>query len=112
MSNLPILNYHGIETRENEYPWLEEEKPYVLPFTKFEAQLNFLAENDFKSLSLNGLEDWLEKKVVHAKPIVLTFDDGHICHCDHVIDALIKRNIKAIFFIPTKIPPHHFLNIP
>ena len=103
MNKLPILNYHGIETSEDQYSWLESEKVYVLLREVFERQLTRLSGEGFKTLSLGELEEWLEGKNLCEKPVMLTFDDGHISHLKHVVPVLKEKNFKAIFFIPVSL---------
>ncbi len=100
MNKLPILGYHGIEASEDQYSWLEPEKVYVLSLQVFEKQLAQLSDEGFSALSLSELDEWLEGKNVCEKPIMLTFDDGHISHFEHVVPLLKKKNFKAIFFVP------------
>ncbi|MBI1977229.1 MAG: polysaccharide deacetylase family protein [Candidatus Omnitrophica bacterium] len=97
---LPILNYHGIELRRGEYPWLQEETPYVILTDSFEFQLDYIANEGFTTLSEAGLGTWLDGKSSVRKPIMLTFDDGHISHLDHVMRALTGRQMKGLFFVP------------
>lgn len=101
MSDLVILNYHGIEIFSGEYPWLPAEKPYVLNISQFETQLDFLVANTFQSLNLSELDQWFENKHQVMNQIVLTFDDGPVSHYEHVIPALKKRNMKGIFLVST-----------
>ena len=103
MSSLPIVSYHGIESKEGEYSWLEAEKVYVLSSQAFEAQLEKLSQEGFETLSLNQIGDWLDGKGFSDKSIALTFDDGHISHLEHVIPALKQKQFKAIFFIPVSL---------
>ena len=49
--------------------------------------------------SLPELNQWLEEDRGPAKKVVLTFDDGHMSHFEHVVPALQKRKMKGIFFI-------------
>ncbi len=100
MNKLPILSYHGIEANEDQYSWLEPEKVYVFSLQAFEKQLAKLSEDGFKTLSLSELEEWLEGKDLCEKPVMLTFDDGHISHFEHVAPLLKKKNFKAVFFVP------------
>ncbi|MBI4358119.1 MAG: polysaccharide deacetylase family protein [Candidatus Omnitrophica bacterium] len=98
--HLTILNYHGVEKEKGEYPWLDVERPYVISLKTFEEQLDLLLENGFKTLTMGELEDWVEGRCVYAKPVVLTFDDGHIGHYQYVVSALSRRHFKGAFFIP------------
>ena len=97
---LAVLNYHGIESRQDEYLWLEEEKPYVLSSKFFEEQMDRLATTGFSTLTLKELGDWLNGKDFDLAPAVLTFDDGHLSHYEHVLTRLKQKKLKGVFFIP------------
>ncbi len=99
MSHLVILNYHGIESHSGEYPWNPAEKPYVLSLAEFESQLGLIVANTFRTLSSPELDLWLEDRQNQTNQIVLTFDDGHISHYDHVVSALKRKNMKGIFLV-------------
>ncbi len=103
MNQLPILGYHGIEARENQYTWLEEEKIYVLSLGAFDRQLAKISQDGFVALSLDEMEDWLGGKNIDEKPVMLTFDDGHVSHFDHVAPILKRKNFRAIFFVPVSL---------
>ena len=96
---LVILNYHGIEKTTDEYPWDPAEKTYVLNLAEFEAQLDLLIANMFQTLSLSQMNLWLEGHTSPINQIILTFDDGHMSHYDHVLPALKRRSMKGIFLI-------------
>lgn len=99
MSHLVILNYHGIESRENQYDWFPQETPYVLNLSQFESQLDLIQAHSFQTLSLTEFDAWLEGKESGVDQIVLTFDDGHISHHGYVLPCLKKRKMRGIFLI-------------
>ncbi len=110
MNQLPILNYHGLESKNGEYSWLDEEKPYVLSASAFSNQLTYLKQHGFSTLSLSELENWLAGKRFE-RPVVLTFDDGHVSHYEHALPILKARHQKAIFFIsPSLIGKRDYMN--
>ena len=98
MNGLPVLNYHGIESREGEYAWLEAEKIYVLSIEAFKKQLEYLAASGRSTLSLDQLKAWLKRKG-DSKSVLLTFDDGHVSHFEHVAPVLKANHFSGIFFI-------------
>lgn len=104
MTQLPILNYHGIESRLRPYAWKEEEKEYVVRIDQFEAQAELLSVAGFKSLSLAEMGKWLEEFREDKEPVVmLTFDDGHISHYEWAMPALLKWNLKGLFFVSSEL---------
>lgn len=100
MNPLPILNYHGIESWEGEYDWTPTERTYVIGRRTFEAQLDRLVSDGFVTLSLDELSNRIGE-YDQEKRILLTFDDAHVSHLEHVLPGLKKRSLKGIFFVPT-----------
>ena len=100
--NLPILNYHGLESRPEEYEWLDEERPYVLSLLRFSSQMEELLRRSYRTLGLADLKEWQSGKG-KEKPVMITFDDGLKSHGDHAAVLLQKKNMKAIFFIPVSL---------
>jgi len=103
---LPVLGYHGFESRPGEYEWVDADKPYVIPVEGFEAQLDRIVNDEFTSFSLSDLQQWLSAKASHERPVMITFDDGHISHYEHVAPHLKKKGLKAIFFISAGLVGH------
>jgi len=87
LNSLRVLIYHFIP------------KEYKL---KFEEQIKFFI-NNFRLLSPEELDLFFENKFKNDMCLLLTFDDGLKSQYDNAIEILEKYNIKAIFFIPTKI---------
>ena len=96
----PILNYHGIQSREGEYAWQDAEKIYVLSTETFKRQLEHLTASGRSALSLESLENQLKGKG-DSPSVLLTFDDGHVSHFEHVAPALKEVCFTGVFFIPT-----------
>jgi peptidoglycan/xylan/chitin deacetylase (PgdA/CDA1 family) len=56
-----------------------------------------MAEAGYDALDLGGLDAWLAGRMPGVKPVVLTFDDGHISMIDFVLPVLKAMKLKAIF---------------
>lgn len=66
----------------------------------FAAQLDYLAENGFRTIGLKELASHLEgRHILSNKDILLTFDDGYLDNWVYAWPELKKRNMKALFFI-------------
>ncbi len=98
---LCVLNYHGIESRKDEFFWHPGEKAYALSTETFQLQLDQLRDVGLGMISLNELGEWLNAEDGGGKRILLTFDDGHLSHFRYVAPELKERNLNGIFFIPT-----------
>ncbi len=72
---------------------------------KFEAQILFLAENNYMSLTSNEFYEIITGKRENVEnAIVLTFDDGHHSLWSFAFPILKKYGMKAIsFLVPDKI---------
>ena len=99
MTLLPVLTYHGIECASGEYGWTAPEKPYGVSVSVFEKQVKLIVDSGFQSLALDETGKWLSGKRTYHRPILITFDDGHLSHYEHAAAYLKKNKVKAVFFI-------------
>ncbi len=93
---VPILMYHHIQ----DYPYgkdLSSVSIFVSP-ANFEAQLNWLALNNFQTVDLSYFQNPTR---ISGKPIVLTFDDGYQDAYDQVFPMLRKYGFAATFYLIT-----------
>lgn len=99
-AQLPVLMYHYVSV-----PPANADK-YRLDLSvtpaAFEAQLKYLKDNGFTTISLQDLHDYLSKgKPLPAKPIALTFDDGHLDAYANAFPLLKKYGMTGTFFVVT-----------
>lgn len=91
---VPILVYHRVNDADK--------NPTTLTVADFDAQMKFLVDNGYRVISPDDLLDaWETGKTLPAKPIVLTFDDGHADIYNNVFPILQKYNMRATVFIVT-----------
>ena len=93
---LPVLLYHRVVNSKKE---VGKHKIYVFK-DRFEAQLKFLKENGYETLTFhdllqNNIKDWNKK-------IVLTFDDGYEDNYTILFPLLKKYGFKAVIFLVTQ----------
>ncbi len=70
----------------------------------FQAQLRWLAENGFRTLTAEQLASFLDGGAIQAKSVVLTFDIGTAQRADYadtIIPALERYGFHALFFVVT-----------
>ena len=92
--NLPILMYHGI----TELP--SEVNEYTIHKDTFEADLKWLGDNGFTTISVKQLIDYVEKgEALPAKPVLITFDDGHASDYRFAYPLLQKYHMKGVFSV-------------
>ena len=91
---VPVLKYkrvNDVDKNEN-----------TLSVEQFDAQMKYLVDEGYNTISPAELLDaWEGKFSLPAKPVVLTFDDGHIDAYKNVFPILQKYKLKATFFVVT-----------
>lgn len=88
-----FLMYHNITGRGDIYSVSKK---------NFTEQMDFLAEQNFHTLTLSDFLELEQKKVKsNDKFIVITFDDGYVDNYTTVLPILQERALKATFFITT-----------
>lgn len=93
VTSIPVLMYHEIGDVEN--------NNYVRA-SEFEAQVRWLAENGYHTVSLaEAYRHFNDFKPIAQKPVVLTFDDGYATFHDIVVPTLQKYGFRATAFIVT-----------
>ena len=93
----PILEYHMVT--ENPPP---DSEVYNVPPEEFAAQLDYLKQNDYTTITLH--EFMLAKHgkfQMQPKPIVLTFDDGYENVYTEMLPILEAHKMKAVVYVIT-----------
>ena len=91
---IPILMYHSISAADPENGLL------VAP-EEFEAEVAYLKENGFTTLSLGEAVEAMKTGHVPEKPVVISFDDGYVDNYTDAFNILKKYEMKGTFFIIT-----------
>jgi peptidoglycan/xylan/chitin deacetylase (PgdA/CDA1 family) len=90
---VPILCYHRLGTASS--------KMVVAP-SSFEAQLDWLARNDYRVIPLADLSAFLAgKKALPRRSVVITFDDGYESVYRHAYPLLKRHGFPATVFVYT-----------
>lgn len=91
---IPVLMYHSINYEKNNI--------LRVPKEKFAAQMKWLYDNGYSTLSLDEVYDAVANdKEVPEKSVVLTFDDGYKDNYENAFPVLKKYNFKATVFMIT-----------
>ena len=91
---VPILVYHRVSDTDK--------NPMTLKVADFDAQMKYLVDNGYHVIAPDDLLDaWASGKTLPSKPIVLTFDDGHMDIYNNVFPILQKYNMRATVFVVT-----------
>ena len=91
---VPILTYYQVNDIDK--------NSQTMTVEQFDAQIKYLVDDGYNIISLDELLDaWEGKKSLPNKPVVITFDDGHLENYKNVFPILKKYNAKATFFVVT-----------
>ena len=91
---IPILYYHSI--------MLETGNDLRMPPDQFEAQMAYLQDNGYNSVSLEQLYQASYKGgTLPEKPVVITFDDGYVDNYTTALPILKKHGYTATVFMVT-----------
>ncbi|MDC6466080.1 polysaccharide deacetylase family protein [Flavobacteriaceae bacterium] len=91
---MKAIMYHYVRPRDEKFPHL-----FRLDLNSFKKQLDYF-ESNFGFISKESFIDSIRNKE-KKNGVVLTFDDGLICHYKNVFPELKKRGLWGIFYIPT-----------
>ena len=101
VARVPILMYHFLSVPPADADIYQQDLS-VTP-ENFEAQLAYLKEAGYTTITLNDLTYHLAGlKPLPEKPIILTFDDGYADNYTHAFPLLQKYGFQASFFLVTQ----------
>lgn len=97
---VPILSYHHV--RDWEPADREQDRPYIMPPAKLEAELRYLREQGYQSVTTARVYAYYaEGKPLPPKPILLSFDDSYASQYTNALPLLKQYGFSATFFIMT-----------
>ena len=99
---VPVLNYHFFYTQGKETC----NETICLEVTKFREQLQYLKENNFKTLTMEEFRKWMYGEIeIPSKSILLTVDDGALGtgkHNGNYLNTLLEEyKLNATLFLIT-----------
>ena len=96
-AGFPILEYHM--GTENPRP---DAEPYVVPPEEFAAQLDYLREEGYTTITPQDYARARKgKQELPEKPVILSFDDGYEDNHRVVLPMLEERGMRAVFYMVT-----------
>ena len=96
---LPVLMYHHLAP-SNAPDWIFSENEAVLSIEQFQHQMQLLYELDYKTLSLQELQNYLTTdKKIPERSVVITFDDGYESNYHYAYPILKEHDHHSILFI-------------
>lgn len=97
---IPILLYHHI--LPNEVNRAHQENPFTVSTEAFEAQMQYLYDNDFHTLTLSELEAFLyEGAPLPENSVMIHFDDGYYSNFVYAYPILQRFGHRAVVFMIT-----------
>ena len=101
-TEIAVLNYHFFYDKNEE----KCNESICLDISNFEKQLNYLKENNYKTLTIEEYRSWLYKEIdLPKKSVLLTIDDGAMgtskINGNKLIPLLEKYEINATLFLIT-----------
>lgn len=103
---VPILYYHSVMR--------EDGNELRMPPDQFEAQMAYLKEQGYQSITLNQLyQAFYKGGSLPHKPVVITFDDGYVDNYTNAFPILKKYKYTAtVFMVSSYIGGKGFLSWP
>lgn len=93
-NKVAVLGYHNIINEDNE---TNDMSIYV---KKFEKEMKYLKDMNFKTLTLDEMNDYMNGKLkIGKKTTLITFDDGYKSNYEYAFPILKKYNLNAVVFI-------------
>lgn len=98
--HVPILMYHYVSELPEDADALR--RGLTVTPAQFAVQLNYLKQAGYETITFGQLEAALNRGAeLPKKPIILSFDDGHIDHFEVVYPMLQAFDYVGTFFIVT-----------
>lgn len=106
LSPIPILYYHSV--------MLELGNEVRMPPDQFEAQMAYLSNNGYQSITMNQLyQAFYQGGSLPPKPFVVTFDDGYVDNYTTAFPILKKYGFTAtVFMVSSYVDGEGFMSWP
>lgn len=120
-SKIPVLMYHHILTEKQirDNGWTSNHS--ILSLESFKSQMDYLYENDFYTLTIAELEEYIYKgKDFPKKSVLITFDDGYLSNAEYAYPIMKEYGFKGTIFMigknsevePSEFSPNKLMFLP
>jgi peptidoglycan/xylan/chitin deacetylase (PgdA/CDA1 family) len=97
---VPVLCYHHIRAWEPSDT--EDDRAYIVPPDKLDAELKWLKENGYTSVTSEQVYEYVKNgRPLPPKPVMLSFDDDDDNQFTNARPLLLKYRFTATFFVMT-----------
>lgn len=97
---VPVLVYHHL-LQSNENRYFQDNEAVITP-EEFSAQMKYLYEHDFQTITLEQLEAYLDgESDLPDKSIMVTFDDGYLSNFRYAYPILKQYRFQGVIFAIT-----------
>ena len=98
---IPVLAYHSIMPQQYYYP-INYNNQWILHLDTFYAQMRYLYENNFNTITTAQLVDFLfYEGQLPKNPVMLTFDDGYLDNALFAAEILRQFGFTGAVFLIT-----------
>jgi peptidoglycan/xylan/chitin deacetylase (PgdA/CDA1 family) len=95
-TGIPVLMYHGIISHEDDIG-----NPIHISKVDFEKQMIWLYENKYQIITIAEMLQFIQRRRIPQKSVVLTFDDGYESLLTNATPILEKFKFSATIFLLT-----------
>ncbi len=97
--NIAVLCYHNIAT-PTEKANFPEEADWTITTDNFKEQLDYLKNNNYKTLTMDEFYNWKMGNLdLPYKSVLITFDDGFLSNYEYAFNLLKDYNMNATVFV-------------
>ena len=96
---IAVICYHNIATQDekNNFP---DESDWTITTDNFKEQLDYLKNNNYKTLTMDEFYRWKNKELnLPYKSVLITFDDGFLSNYEYAFKLLKEYNMNATVFV-------------
>lgn len=98
LNGLPVLGYHSVVSDEDKQKY-HANNTYVMSSSAFQQQMQYLYDHQYKTLTMEQINDYYQGGVLEGNCVALTFDDGFENFNTIVKPILQKYNFHATAFV-------------